>query len=347
MSWVRGIDISKHQAEADLDEVAEAGYNFCILKCSEGATYLDPRFEERWAELMDMDPSVMVRGAYHFARPDNRTEMSGRQAGETEARWFAKCLKKVTGYQAALPPWLDWEKYTHAPERTDGLVTDNSPTARRNRDWVEGFINVIEGELCVPCGIYTGPKVWEGTLRNFGDLFVEQPLWVVDYGPDGFDQDGQPDRMPKRESLSEWPWLFWQWSGGGSLNYVGGVPGVSGACDVNNFNGTLDELIEVANVDPGGPPLVPAPGPAGGIMAPVDLDVIGSSYDPQTAMVQGLLLAWGFGPSGLVGSDGKPDGKAGSKTLGALADFKRGQGLAGASTEVDAATWHRLLSLRA
>ena len=49
----------------------------------------------------------------------------------------------------------------------------------------------------------------------------------------------------------------------------------------------------------------------------------GGSYSDYVSRVQGLLLSHGYGPDGLVGSNGRPDGLMGDKTEAALLDFKR------------------------
>ena len=62
----------------------------------------------------------------------------------------------------------------------------------------------------------------------------------------------------------------------------------------------------------------------------------------EKAIVQGLLLAWDYGPVGLVGGDGKPDGYTGPKTQAALSSFRVTRGW-DAGTGVDAGVWHALL----
>lgn len=91
------------------------------------------------------------------------------------------------------------------------------------------------------------------------------------------------------------------------------------------------------------PPNEPLP-TAGGVMVPQDWRSLASSqYDPQVALVQGLLLSWGYGPKGLVGSDGRPDGKAGSVTRSALASFKQRFELESPADVVCGVTWYWLL----
>lgn len=47
-------------------------------------------------------------------------------------------------------------------------------------------------------------------------------------------------------------------------------------------------------------------------------------HSPDVALLQGLLMAHGYGPTGLVASNGLPDGIGGPKTRAALGDYQRG-----------------------
>ena len=77
-----------------------------------------------------------------------------------------------------------------------------------------------------------------------------------------------------------------------------------------------------------------------GIMPVVDI----ATASQETVMrVQGLLLSHGFGPEGLVGEDGHPDGIPGQKTTAALSAFNSIIG-AQESTLVSPQTWYCLLS---
>lgn len=63
--------------------------------------------------------------------------------------------------------------------------------------------------------------------------------------------------------------------------------------------------------------------------------------------LQGLLLAAGYGPSGLVGANGRPDGIAGRATQGAVGDWQRrtntGDGRGNADYIVGDGTWKSLI----
>lgn len=341
---LQGIDVSHHQGlHIDFAEVADAGYTFAIVKATEGRDYEDPAFSTNWDKLVDLGAERLIRGAYHFARPDLRPDW-GRSAGELEGRWFASVMNRKPAFAGCLPLWLDWEKYTGTPG-------DNSQQVRHNAEWIEGFLHVAREETGQEVGIYTGRNVWEGTLRNLGDAFIEQPLWQVQYSDQGDVPGAQPSRMPKRESLSPWPWTFWQWSGGGSFAHGPKVPGVlsagrSAVVDINRFDGSLEDLRSLAGLDVLQPEPEPGLDLGGPIMGPFNMgDLPSSVYDPGVALVQGLLLAQGFNTRGLVGPDGRPDGKPGARTQDALRRFQRANSTTDPELWVGPSTWHALLQL--
>lgn len=333
---IYGVDVSRHQGDVNFAEMAaKSEMKFAIVKCTEGKDYEDPRFRDNWSKLMALDPATkegntLIRGAYHFARMDLRPDQ-GRVAGELEARWMCQVLKEAGGYgDGALPPALDWEKY--------------GGTSTLNIEWIQGFVDVIEAELGRRPMIYTGPNVWYYTT-NDSDRFVEYDLWEVKYSASGSDPQATPPQMPRKDNRKRWCWKIWQWSGGGDFNYYkpqyGDIPGVpSGTADVNRFNGTIEELREMALLDGEPvPPIPPAPDFGDAIMPLVDLSTVGtSSYVQLSAIVQGLLMGNGYGPDGLVGKNGLPDGKAGEKTLQALREFKSEHGLS-SDTILDPQTW--------
>lgn len=311
-TYIQGIDVSHHQGNVDFEAVADSGMRFAIAKCTEGVNYEDPKFRENWAKMLDVGADKLLRGAYHFARPSST---GGSADGEAEARDFCAVLKSVGSYEeGCLPPALDFEEYSDS----DG--NDNIP-------WIEAFVRVVEAELGRSPMIYTGANVWRYEVSNT-DKFIHLPLWQVYYS-----------RTATQPAETPWAtWTFWQWSGGGQYAYYGPVPGIpgSGICDVNRFNGTEDQLLQLAMM--GTEPVTTYPKPP----LTQDLFTLRGSYSDFTARVQGLLLAHGYGPDGLVNSSGKPDGLSGTKTEGYLKDFKSKHTLP-ADTIVDWPTWWALV----
>ncbi len=312
---ILGIDISRHQGTVDFQTLAsQSGMRFCYCKASEGGDYEDPNVATYWRGLLGTD---IYRGLYHFARPDLRT---GRSGGETEGRNFVRVAKSLghTG-QGMLPPMLDFEKYSESD-------------ANENIPWIDGWLHVVENELARPAGVYTGANIWKYEVGNT-DKYNTRNLWQVDYTA--------TRTKPKEIADGNWPWTFWQYSGGGDFAYYGPVPGVNGVVDVNRFYGDETDL-RVLALSPSDKP-VPPPSKGQNVMPWIDLGASSGSCSQSVAMVQGLLLAAGYGPEGLVGSNGRPDGIAGSKTLAALQNFQRDHGLVEGAV-VDGSVWWTLLA---
>lgn len=343
---IYGMDVSRHQkGRVDFAKAAEEGVKFCVIKASEGKDYVDPEFKNYWEQLVHLDvqntavPHKILRGVYHFARPDLRPNQ-GRSAGELEAKFFCGLMKSVGHYgDGCLPPALDWEKY-------------GGGTTKNNQEWIHGFVDVVTSELGRPPMIYTGRNTWYYTTDDYDGL-VHLALWQVAYQKTGNNEAGEPPRMPKKSSRSPWTPTMWQWSGGEPWDFYnqqsGAFPGVSGSgiVDVNRFMGTEIELYALAQVSATSP-LPPPPPPIArvtqGIMPTLDL----KDFDAEESLsivevVQGLLMANGQGPAGLIGSNGLPDGKCGDKTREAMVLFKKDHGLL-PNTLVDAMAWWILLS---
>lgn len=355
-----GIDVSDAQGpRVDFEAMARSEvsgrpqFRFAIVKATEGGDFQSKRFTDNWKKLLELDPAradpsspYVIRGVYHFARPDNRASMSGQAAGETEADWFCDVVEHAGSYhEGCLPPFLDWEK------RVSGSA--------RNREWIAAFLNRVSDRLKRQAALYTGPNTWRITTSNWTGLQGKVPLWQVKYSRTGYDPTHEYPKPRLYDGGGKWPWQLWQWSAGGkyqyyNAHYQAGVPGVpSGVADVNRFDGSLDALRALALLDGENPWPVQRIDPSStepctndltaGIMPSVDIRSFQTSERSQlVAVVQGLLMAGGHGPAGLVGNDGLPDGQSGSKTQQALCDYKQQHGLP-ADTILDAATWWSLL----
>jgi len=60
------VDISHHNPTPDWQALKAGGTLGVILKATEGASYVDPTFQSRWAAAKD---NGLLRSAYHFLRP--------------------------------------------------------------------------------------------------------------------------------------------------------------------------------------------------------------------------------------------------------------------------------------
>lgn len=78
------LDISGHNGEVDFEKVKAAGIEGVFLKCSEGTSYLAPKFLPNYEKALAAGLKV---GAYHFLR--SATLM----ACAKEGRWFGECCE--------------------------------------------------------------------------------------------------------------------------------------------------------------------------------------------------------------------------------------------------------------
>jgi GH25 family lysozyme M1 (1,4-beta-N-acetylmuramidase) len=151
---MKGVDVNGAKGPIDWRRVRAAGFDFAILKATEGRTFDDERFSfnRRAAKA-----AGLVVGAYHFARPDNNTP-------EAEAQHFLRIARPQRG---ELLPALDWET--------------NPPTAA----WASKFLRVVETAIGAAPMLYTFPDF----LRRTGHLndFHRFPLWYARFGAN----DGQ------------------------------------------------------------------------------------------------------------------------------------------------------------
>lgn len=94
-----GIDISRYQKTMNTFK----GYDFVIMKASEGKTYMDTELNNHYNRLHGSNDGVpdstKLYGFYHFARPENNTP-------EQEAEFFLSLVGHHKGHCLFV---LDWE----------------------------------------------------------------------------------------------------------------------------------------------------------------------------------------------------------------------------------------------
>ncbi len=217
--WPEGVDVSRYQAGVDWEAVQKSGISFAFAKATEGRTYTDPNFRATWQRLGEIG---LLRGAYHFMRPDNNSAVDE-----------AKNVVDVVGELKAgdLPIVGDLE--ISRPNRTprDLVLWVNT--------WCEK-VQELTGRTPI---VYTYTNYWIDQLASTKEL-SQWPLWLADY------RQPAPDRPA--ESLGGWRWLFWQWTGAGR------VAGYAGDIDRNVFRGTPEQLRALAQLGPA-PRVVSAP----------------------------------------------------------------------------------------
>ncbi len=127
---------------------------------------------------------------------------------QTQAQNF---MNRVTLEAGDLPPMVDIETEKAGAESDASLIAD-----------LHAYLKTLSAHYGVDPIIYTGPSFWNAHLDG---SFSGYPLWVAEYG------------VSQPKSVTGWTfWTMWQYSQSGS------VDGISGAVDLDYFNGSLEQL---------------------------------------------------------------------------------------------------------
>ncbi|KAG7086830.1 hypothetical protein E1B28_002751 [Marasmius oreades] len=204
----QGIDVSHFQPNVDWAKVKANGISFAFMKATDGTSFKDPSFSSHFTDATN---AGLIRGAYHFARPD-------ASSGAAQANFF---LSNGGGWSAdgiTFPGVLDIE-FNPNGANCYGL----SPAAMVS--WVKDFSDTYHAKTTRFPIIYTNTNWWKECTGNSA-AFASNPLWIA-----RFTTAATPGELP-----AGWPtFTFWQFADHGSN------PG-----DADNFNGDLAALKKIA-----------------------------------------------------------------------------------------------------
>jgi len=160
------------------------------------------------ANYAGLQQNQMLRGAYHFFYPQLNAQAQA-----------SNFLSVVTQLNAGdLPPVLDVEV---SGEQTPSVI------AAAMQQWLDA----VQQNLGRTPMIYTAAGFWNTALGGTTS-FASYPLWVAEY------TGNSAPRLP----TSFTNYVFWQYSQSGS------VPGIAGNVDMDQFNGSLSDLNQLAGV---------------------------------------------------------------------------------------------------
>ena len=198
-----GIDVSYHQGSIDWQRVAAAGKRFAFVRATAGTLTADTAYG---ANRSGARAAGVTVGSYHYANPD-----AAANDAANEASWF---LRNATVGSGDLRPVLDFE-------------VSNGLTASALTSWAQTWLAQVTAATGVRPIIYTTPSFWSGAVADT-DWFARNGytvLWIAHWTT-----ASQPS-VP----AADWAgngWTFWQYSSSGA------VAGISGAVDLDRFNGT-------------------------------------------------------------------------------------------------------------
>ena len=195
-----GIDIYHGDGTITWTQVVAAPKQFAWAKATEGINYTDPTFTTNMTN--GLSAGIAIAG-YHFAHPE-------LNSASAEASYF---LGVAGSYikTCALPPVLDFE-------------TTGSLTGAQLTTWAVAWMNAVKTATGITPIIYTDGSI----ATSMGSSVTAFPLWIA--APDG-SSTAQPS------NIGVWTtWAFKQYSWTGT---VSGIPGSSGAVDLDVFNGDV------------------------------------------------------------------------------------------------------------
>jgi len=198
-----GPDVSHYQGNVNWASAKSAGIGFGIAKATEGTTYVDPYFATNRAGMKSA--GIRVRGAYHFARPDNDAV--------TEAKHFVSAVGSFSAGEFAV---LDIE-------------SAGSQSASSVASYCKTFANEVMSLTGLPKSrmwIYTGKYFWNDQVGG-SSVVGDHPLWVASY------TSASSPSIPSGWSQ----WTMWQYTDSESIAGC-----ASSGVDASRFSGTQAQL---------------------------------------------------------------------------------------------------------
>ncbi|WP_407641735.1 lysozyme [Amycolatopsis panacis] len=202
-----GHDVSGHQGPVDWAKAAASGAQFAYVKATEGTGYVSPHFAQQYDGA---HKAGLIRGAYHFARPD-------LSSGAAQAEYFIAHGGAWRKGGTTLPGALDIEYNPYGDACYGKSAADMTA-------WIADFASTYLAKQHRSAIIYTSTSWWKrctGNTARFGDT---NPLWLARYAP----AIGELPAGWDKQSI-------WQFA------RAGGLPG-----DQNYYNGPISRVQALA-----------------------------------------------------------------------------------------------------
>lgn len=212
-----GIDVSHHQGFIDWAKVAASGRSFAYIKSTQGTGFVDPRYKRN---IVESKRNGIIPGAYHFL------SHGPGLTGAKQAQHFLDIVGPPEG--GYLPYALDIEV---DPEYPSSALSLSQMTNR-----VTDFVRYIYLHTGVYPVIY-GDRWFLAHELSTGWLATVCPLWLAHWGTD------------TPQVVGGWAYhTFHQFEARPGYP-AARVPGVAGTCDVDRFNGSMQRLRVLANME--------------------------------------------------------------------------------------------------
>lgn len=210
-----GIDVSRWQGTINWSSVRSAGYRFAFAQATRGLTSPNDNFK---ANMTNGKTAGVYMAAYHYAFPADSTP-------EYQADYFwslAGPYIKADG--KSLMPMLDMEVWT-------GHTGATSYT-----DWANKWCNRVIAKAAA-AGVSVKPIIYSSAcyMCKFNSGISQWGCFVANYNGQS-PSTGNP--WSACSNCNHWgTWHFWQYSDTGT------VPGITGYCDLDRYNGDVTSLV--------------------------------------------------------------------------------------------------------
>ncbi len=228
-----GIDVSRWQGSINWTSVRNSGVRYAFAQATRGMTSPNDNFV---ANMNNGKSAGVYMAAYHFAFPAETTP-------EVQADYFWSLAgPHIKADGKSLMPLLDMEAWT-------GHMGATSYT-----DWANKWCNRVIAKAAAQ-GVTVKPIIYSSAcfMCNFDGGISQWGAFIANYNGQS-SSTGNP--WSACSSCNHWgTWHFWQYTDAGS------VPGVSGACDKDVFNGSVTTLVnnwvaKAVTTPPSGPIIV-------------------------------------------------------------------------------------------
>lgn len=201
---IAGVDVSSWDGNVDWASRWSSGRRFAYVKATEGTTYVNPYFAQQYNGSYQVG---MIRGAYHFARPD-------RSTGRVQADFFASKGGAWSADGRTLPGTIDLESNPYGA-MCYGL------TRTQMTSWIADFLARYRARTGRHAVIYTTNAWWTTCTGNTTKFTATSPLWIARWA-------STPGTLPAKYPY----YTFWQYS--------------NSPYDKDYFNGDLSRLRALA-----------------------------------------------------------------------------------------------------
>lgn len=172
-NYVTGIDVSKYQGNIDFNAVKLSGFDFVLIRASEGNTIQDTDFKSHYDAAKELG---LVVGAYHFYETNDKP-----------IDQFNNFVSTASLTAGDFAPVVDIEKLHHNDHY--GLVEN-----------LNKFLNMLEQHHGVKPIIYTGLNFANKYMYDFSSY----PLWLAEY---------KVDTITLPNGWTDWAFWQWSQSG--------------------------------------------------------------------------------------------------------------------------------------